>query len=106
LRLLRKSPAERRKQALQKCFGMIIEKPIHKACQVTIPITEKEKWNRSLSSIHPTMGLIFFLFATNLLDFFDYKQQIALGVSVGVGILIRFCTYKTKAPSDNVYVVF
>lgn len=52
------------------------------------------------------MGLIFFLFATNLLDFFDYKQQIALGVSVGVGILIRFSTYKTRAPSDNVYVVF
>lgn len=32
MRLQRKTPAERRRQALQKCFGTAIEKPIHKAC--------------------------------------------------------------------------
>lgn len=65
LRLQRKTPAERRRQAVQKCFGTAIEKPIHKVCQLTIPITEKEKWNRSLSTIHPTMGLLFMLYSAN-----------------------------------------
>ena len=41
-----------------------------------------------------------------MLNFYDFKQQIALAISVGLGVFIRFSTYKTRAPSDNVYVVF
>merc|ERR1712176_692690 len=106
MRLQRKTPSERRKQAIQKCFGIVIEKPVHKICQLTIPITEKEKWNRSLSSIHPTMGLLFMLYSANSLNLYDFRQQIALAVSINIGVVIRFCTYKTRAPSDRVYVVF
>ena len=46
------------------------------------------------------------MFLFLVINLYDIKQQIALAISVGFGILIRFCTYKKKAPSDNVYVIF
>jgi len=52
------------------------------------------------------MGLLFMLYSANSLNLYDFRQQIALAVSINIGVVIRFCTYKTRAPSDRVYVVF
>jgi hypothetical protein len=58
LRILRKDPAERRKQAVKDCFHTAVEQPVRVVCKATIPTSEEEKWHRGFASVNPTLGLL------------------------------------------------
>ena len=65
LRIARKDPAERRVQAIKKCFHSVIEKPLLFIIKLTIPTSESEKWQRSIAMVNAPCALVFFLLATD-----------------------------------------
>ena len=64
LRIARKDPAQRRIQAIKKCFHTVVAKPILFVLELTIPISESEKWRRDYAMLNPTCALLFFLIST------------------------------------------
>jgi len=65
LRIERKNPSERRRQACKNFFHTVIERPVRFICKVTIPTSEREKWHRGFASTNPTGGYLLFLIASN-----------------------------------------
>ena len=51
MRIKRKDPAERRKQAIKNVCKTVVEKPIEHVCSVTIPISEETHWNRNKAAM-------------------------------------------------------
>ena len=65
LRIERKSPAERRREALSNFFHSVIEKPVRFILRITIPTSEKEKWHRGFACANPVGSLLIFLLASD-----------------------------------------
>lgn len=65
LRIQRKDPAERRKQALLNCFHTVIEGPVRFMCKMSIPCSEREKWNNNFAAANPLCCVILFLVASD-----------------------------------------
>ena len=42
----------------------VLTKPFNFARDITIPISEEDSWNRTMASLSPVVGLIFFLIST------------------------------------------
>ena len=64
LRIQRKLPSERRKQALKNFFHIIIEMPVRFICKLTIPTAEEEKWHRNFAACNPPFCYLLVLVAT------------------------------------------
>ena len=65
MRIQRKDPAERRKQALLNCFHTVIEGPVRFMCKMSIPCSEKEKWNNNFAACNPVCCVLLFLVASD-----------------------------------------
>jgi len=50
---------------------MVVAKPILFVLNLTIPISESEKWRRDYAMLNPTCALLFFLISTESMDVFD-----------------------------------
>lgn len=87
-------------------FLTLITKPLHFLCEYTIPVIEKHKWSRTKAAFVPIGSTLFFLLAIKDFDMYNKEDQIALGVSVALGILIRCTTYEGSAPRTSVFALF
>lgn len=65
LRIERKDPAERRRQACVNFLHTVIERPVRFICKLTIPTSEKEKWHRGFASCNPTGGFFLLMIASD-----------------------------------------
>ena len=65
LRIARKDPAQRRIQAIKKCFHTVVEKPIMFLLHITIPNSEKEKWRRNFAMVNPPCATLFLLMTSH-----------------------------------------
>jgi len=80
--------------------------PVNWMFKLTIPISEPERWHRSLASVQPFFCTVAFLLLTQKMDLKETRQKLAIGASIIGGIVIRLKTYNLKAPELSVFWLF
>lgn len=51
--------------AVKSCVSTVVQGPLHKACKLTIPVSEKDKWHRGFAIANPSCCLLFCFIAFN-----------------------------------------
>lgn len=104
---------------LKMCLHRSVIIPVNLMFKLTIPISEPERWHRTLASVQPFFCVIAFLLLldSKYFDSFngvyfiemnlsDYRQKLAIGASLILGLVIRLKTYNLKAPELGVFWAF
>lgn len=91
---------------LKMCLHRSVIIPVNLMFKLTIPISEPERWHRTLASVQPFFCVIAFLLLLDKMNLSDYRQKLAIGASLILGLVIRLKTYNLKAPELGVFWAF